>query len=35
VLARRNYASVDYLDNGELLFDFRVEKSQGAGETKR
>lgn len=35
VLARRNYASVDYLESGELLFDFRIEKSQGAGETKR
>jgi hypothetical protein len=35
VLARRNYASVDYLENGELLFDFRIEKSQGVGETTR
>lgn len=33
VQPRRNYAAVDYLDNGELRFDFRVEKAQGAGET--
>ncbi|ORX38016.1 putative plasma membrane protein [Kockovaella imperatae] len=30
---RRNYASVDYLESGELQFDFKVEKSRGAGET--
>jgi len=34
VQARRNYAIVNYLDqSAELEFDFRVEKSQGAGET--
>lgn len=35
-LARRNYAMVEYNDaSGELGFEFRVEKSQGAGETVR
>ena len=34
VQARRNYAIVSYLDqSAELEFDFRVEKSQGSGET--
>ncbi|EKD05691.1 hypothetical protein A1Q2_00015 [Trichosporon asahii var. asahii CBS 8904] len=33
ILARRNYASIDYLDNGALRFDIRVEREQGAGET--
>lgn len=33
VQARRNYAIVSYLQTGELEFDFRVEKFQGAGET--
>lgn len=33
VLARRNYASIDYLENGALRFDIRVEREQGAGET--
>ncbi|WVQ79519.1 hypothetical protein IAT38_001618 [Cryptococcus sp. DSM 104549] len=33
VQPRRNYASVEYLPGGELEFDIRVEKSQGAGET--
>ncbi|WWC73414.1 uncharacterized protein I206_107381 [Kwoniella pini CBS 10737] len=32
-LNRRNYAAVEYNTNRELLFEFRVEKSQGAGET--
>ncbi|WWC65575.1 uncharacterized protein I303_108193 [Kwoniella dejecticola CBS 10117] len=32
-LNRRNYAAVEYNQNGELVFDIRVEKSQGAGET--
>jgi len=33
-MPRRNYASVQYLeDTGELRFDIRIEKSQGAGET--
>ncbi|OCF33366.1 plasma membrane protein [Kwoniella heveanensis BCC8398] len=32
-LNRRNYAAVEYKDNGDLIFEFRVEKSQGAGET--
>ncbi|EIW72301.1 hypothetical protein TREMEDRAFT_25176 [Tremella mesenterica DSM 1558] len=30
---RRNYTIVQYLSSGELEFDIRVEKSQGAGET--
>ncbi|WWD20042.1 hypothetical protein CI109_104515 [Kwoniella shandongensis] len=34
VQPRRNYASIDYLtETGELQFDYRIEKSQGAGET--
>ncbi|WWC95300.1 hypothetical protein V866_002161 [Kwoniella sp. B9012] len=32
-LNRRNYTAVEYNNNGELVFDIRVEKSQGAGET--
>ncbi|WVR08312.1 hypothetical protein IAU60_005365 [Kwoniella sp. DSM 27419] len=32
-LNRRNYAAVEYNDRDELVFDFRVEKSQGEGET--
>jgi hypothetical protein len=32
-LPRRNYASVQYLPSGDLQFDIRVEKWQGAGET--
>ncbi|OWT39249.1 plasma membrane protein [Cryptococcus neoformans Bt1] len=33
VQPRRNYAIVEYTPQSELLFDIRVEKSQGAGET--
>jgi hypothetical protein len=33
VQARRNYTIVEYLPTGELVFDIRVEKSQGLGET--
>lgn len=33
ILARRNYASIDYMENGALRFDIRVEREQGAGET--
>jgi len=35
VQPRRNYASVEYLEeSGDLVFDFRVEKVQGGGDTK-
>jgi hypothetical protein len=34
-MARRNYATVDCLASSELLFDLRIEKFKGAGETKR
>jgi hypothetical protein len=33
VQARRNYTAVEYMESGELVFDFRVEKEQGLGET--
>jgi len=33
VQARRNYTAVEYKQTGELVFDFRVEKEQGLGET--
>lgn len=33
VQPRRNYAAVEYTEKGELVFDIRVEKAQGAGET--
>lgn len=32
---RRNYAAIDYLPSGDLLFDIRVEKQPGKGETMR
>ncbi|WWC93106.1 uncharacterized protein L201_008072 [Kwoniella dendrophila CBS 6074] len=32
-LNRRNYAAVEFNQDSELVFDYRVEKSQGAGET--
>lgn len=36
VQPRRNYASIEYLEeSGDLVFDFRVEKVQGGGDTKR
>lgn len=36
VQPRRNYAIVEYLqETGDLVFDIRVEKTQGGGETKR
>ncbi|RSH91537.1 hypothetical protein EHS25_009836 [Saitozyma podzolica] len=34
VMARRNYATVECLASSELLFDLRIEKFKGAGETK-
>ncbi|RSH76798.1 uncharacterized protein EHS24_005194, partial [Apiotrichum porosum] len=33
VLARRNYASIEYKSSGALEFDIRVEKEKGAGTT--
>ncbi|TXT06137.1 hypothetical protein VHUM_03610 [Vanrija humicola] len=33
VLPRRNYTAIEYLESGDLLFDIRVEKKQGAGDT--
>ena len=33
VQARRNYTIVEYMPSGELIFDIRVEKAPGAGET--
>ncbi|KAL1409475.1 hypothetical protein Q8F55_003458 [Vanrija albida] len=33
VLPRRNYTAIQYLDTGDLLFDLRVEKFKGAGDT--
>jgi hypothetical protein len=36
VQPRRNYASVEYLeDSGDLVFDIRVERTPGGGDTKR
>ncbi len=36
VQPRRNYAAIEYLEEtGDLVFDIRVEKEQGGGETKR
>ena len=33
VQPRRNYAAVEYKEDGELMFDIRCEKDHGAGET--
>lgn len=33
VLPRRNYAAVEFLESGDLLFDIRVEKHKGSGDT--
>jgi hypothetical protein len=33
VQARRNYTIVEYMPSGELIFDIRVEKAPGVGET--
>lgn len=31
IMGRRNYCIVDYLEDGALQFDLRMEKSQGEG----
>jgi hypothetical protein len=35
VMGKRNWAQVDYLPDGNLRFDIRVEIVQGGGDTKR